>query len=521
MHRNGRLRIGVAHVRARSVVVAAATAISLAMVVASPAHAIDPPPTTPPPQVNIIVQQWDGLDAAPSALIAQLGGQVTRQLPIVLGFAARVPLSVLDQLALAPGIRAITPDAKVEPQVAGTSLADRPSVYRDVVGANAPEAIGYTGVGSTVAIVDTGVADVPALAGRLKNVVDGSQVARCINLSTEVGCQDSYGHGTFIAGMVHGVAPDARILAVKLSGRDGMSNVSTVLAAIQWVIENRDSYSIDILNLSLRTDSTLSYRVDPMNFAVERAWARGITVVVSAGNQGPGAGTIAKPADDPWVLSVGASDDKGTPSLADDAAADFTSRGPTQVDNLAKPDVAAPGRSLVSLRSPGSEADINFPYFVDDQYRRGSGTSFSAPIVAGAAALLLQADPTATNDRIKFALMNTAQPLGTADALGRGVINIAAALSAPPGAANGAQFQPLLFPLGDPSPADLVGTAFEGKNWQTLVWEGKNWQGKNWQGKNWQGKNWQGSNWQGKNWQSLDWEGKNWQGKNWQAGNWS
>jgi serine protease AprX len=258
-----------------------------------------------------------------------------------------------------------------------------------------------------------------------------------------------------------------------------------------------------------------------MNFAVERAWARGITVVVSAGNQGPGARTIAKPADDPWVVSVGASDDHGTATQADDTAAEFTSRGPTLADNLAKPDVAAPGRSLVSLRSPGSEADINFPYFVDDQYRRGSGTSFSSPIVAGAAALLLQADPSASNDRIKFALMNTARPLATADALGRGVIDVAAALSAPAGTANAGQFQPLLFPLGDPAPADLVGSFFEGKNWQTLDWEGKNWQGKNWQGKNWQGKNWQGSDWQGKNWQGLDWEGKNWQGKNWQAGNWS
>ena len=133
--------------------------------------------------------------------------------------------------------------------------------------------------------------------------------------------------------------------------------------------------------------------------------------MVSAGNMGSGPHTIAKPADDPWVISVGSVDDQGTASFADDVVSSFSSRGPTATDGIAKPDVAVPGRSLVSLRSPGSAVDAAYPYFVDNSYRRGSGTSFSAGIVSGAAAVLLAADPTMSNDRVKFELTSSGRSI--------------------------------------------------------------------------------------------------------------
>jgi serine protease AprX len=364
------------------------------------------------------------------------------------------------------------------------------------------------------------------VSARIRTVVDGAGTAgRCVNLSTEPGCNDSYGHGTFVAGMVNSVAPGADLVAIKLSGRDGTSNVSTVLTALQWVIANRNTYGIKVLNLSMRSDSSLSYRLDPLNLAVEQVWANGITLVVSAGNQGPGPRTIAKPGDDPWVITVGATDDRGTVAAEDDTVAEFSSRGPTYADGLAKPDVAAPGKSLVSLRSPGSEADLRYPYFVDGERRFGSGTSFSAPAVAGAAAVLHQADPAADNNRIKFALMETARPLATAADTGRGVINVVAALTAPAGKANQGNFHPLLFPQPVPAPTDVLGTHLDGPAWQGINWPGINWQGTNWQGTNWQGTNWQttswqGTNWQGTNWQATNWQGTNWQGTNWQGTNW-
>jgi serine protease AprX len=495
----------------------------------APQHATaDTPP--PAPMVDVIVQQWNGADTGPGALVTQLGGRVTRPLPIVMGFAARVPADTIATIAANPGVRVVSPDNVVLPQLAASgtpTLTERPSVYRESVGASAAAARGYTGAGTTVAIIDTGVSNVPQLAGRLVPVTDvAGNTSPCLNLSTEAGCHDNYGHGTFVAGMVNGVAPDAKILAIKLSGRDGKSNVSTVLAALGWVIENRDAYDIDVLNMSLRTDSTLSYRLDPLNLAVERAWMRGITVVISAGNQGPDARTIAKPADDPWVLSVAAVDDAGTAAVLDDAPAAFSSRGPTFADGLAKPDVAAPGKSVVSLRSPGSAADADFPYFVDDAHRRGSGTSFAAPVVAGAAAVYLQARPSATNDNVKFALMATARGGGSApDAVGRGVVDVNAAIDAPAGKANATLFHPLLCTCGVPSSTDVVGlvhqgVSMEGTNWQGTNWQGTNWQGTNWQGTNWQTSQWQGTNWQGTNWQGTNWQGTNWQGTNWQGTNW-
>jgi serine protease AprX len=501
------------------------------LALAAPAAALPLPP--PPPMVSVIVQQWDGNNPAARIALANLGGTVTANLPIIGGFAAMIPQNAVGYLSSNAAVRVVSADAVVLPQDVPPA-SGAPSVYRDVVGATTANAAGRSGAGVTVAIVDSGVSDVPDLAGRLVSVTDPTtgQPATCVNLSSEAGCADSYGHGTFVAGLIAGngassggtfpgVAPQANVLALKLSGADGASNVGKVLAAIQWVLVNKDVYGIKVLNLSLRVDSSLSYRLDPVNTAVERAWSAGIVVVVSAGNMGGGAHTIAKPADDPWVISVGSVDDRGTASLGDDVVSNFSSRGPTTPDGLAKPDVAVPGRSLVSLRSPGSAVDAQYPAFVDGSYRRGSGTSFSSGIVSGAAAVLLADDPTLSNDRVKFELMSSGRPVPgtTANDVGAGVFDIEAARNAPAGTANQNLFHPMFFPGGTGTSADWQGSNWQGSNWQGY-WQGSNWQGSNWQGSNWQGSNWQGSNWQGSNWQGSNWQGSNWQGSNWQGSNW-
>jgi hypothetical protein len=140
--------------------------------------------------------------------------------------------------------------------------------------------------------------------------------------------------------------------------------------------------------------------------------------------------------------------------------------------------------------------------------------------VAGAAALLHQADPTATNDRVKFALMETARPLASAHDAGRGTIDVTAALSAPAGEANQSNFHPLLFPSGLPSLLDLLGTEYEGTSWQGTSWQGTSWQGTSWQGTSWQGTSWQGTSWQGTSWQGTSWQGTSWQGTSWQGTSW-
>jgi serine protease AprX len=350
---------------------------------AGEASASGAPAGTP---VKVIVQKWWAADRGPELAVQRLGGRVTRALPIVAGFAATLPggRAVAD-LAGVPGVRAVTPDREV--RVQGTTAAvggQVRSVYPKVVRADDAWRNGVTGQGITVAMVDTGIAEVPDLAGRIVQVNEGLGPPRpCKNLSGELNCDDGHGHGTFVAGVIagngassggrwKGVAPAARVLSVKIAGANGAADVSNVLAAIQWVVSFKDVYGIRVLNLSLGTDSTQTYRTDPFNYAVQRAWGAGIAVVVSAGNRGPAPGTISKPADDPWFITVGATDDRGTRTVSDDYLPEFTARGPTVADALPKPDVVAPGAHIISLRAPGSLVDTTYQWYVDGSYRRGA-----------------------------------------------------------------------------------------------------------------------------------------------------
>jgi len=512
--------------------------------------------------VNVVVQKLAAGDQGPEAAISKLGGTVTRDLPIVDGFAATMPASATSKLASIPGVRAVTLDETLHPQglLSGPTNKSPPkSAYIKEIRADSEWASGVTGQGVTVALVDTGIANVPDLAGRVLPVRNDlnllNPTSPCENLTGEATCDDNYGHGTFIAGLIagngassngawSGVAPNANLVSVKVAGRDGSADVSNVLAGIQWVVSFKDRYGIKVLNLSLGTDSTQSYRVDPLNYAVEKAWDSGITVVVAASNNGPAAGTISKPGDDPLVVTVGAVDDMGTPALSDDQLPDFSSRGPTAADGLAKPDVVAPGAHVVSLRAPGSDIDTQFPTYVDGAYRKGSGTSMSTGVVSGSVALMLQANPSLTPDRVKYALTATARGAASVDplAVGAGLVDVYGALRAPAGVAN--QNVPRSNGLGsldlsrgsvqvaldDPlqtvvsgqmtaqlllwNPIVYTSTAWSPLTWYLTDFAGSNWRGSNWRGSNWRGSNWRGSTWYGEV-ESGSWYGSNWRGSAW------
>ena len=492
--------------------------------------------------LRVIVQKHSAADPAPELAVRRLGGQVTRALPIVAGFAAAVPAAVVGELARLPGVRAVTPDGRVRVQAAAPGSSTVRSVYPKVVRADAAWQRGVTGRGVTVAVLDTGVADVPDLAGRLVQVGNDltGRTEPCKNLSGELDCNDRYGHGTFIAGLVagngassdgrwKGVAPEASILSVKAAGADGSADVSNILAAIQWVVSFKERYDIRVLNLSLGTDSTQDWRTDPLNYAVERAWAAGMTVVVAASNNGPGAGTITKPADDPWVVTVGATDDRGTVAVGDDRLPDFSGRGPT-AHGLAKPDVAAPGAHVVSLRSPGSTIDTRFPNYVDGSYRQGSGTSMATGVVSGAVALMLQANPGITPDRVKYALVATAREAASGDpmAVGAGVVDAnAAAFSAPAGVANqglarsngqgslalsrGSVQVQLDDPLGSVL-GPVLGATLTG---QLLLWNPTGYTGLPWVPSDWYLSTWEVNRWNRVTWYGNDWPGRKWAGSSW------
>ena len=507
--------------------------------------------------VHVILQSVAGAGGAAERAVGRAGGKITRHLPLINGFAATVPARKVPGLVGVGGLRSISLDRHMTVQGGGSNSSAN-SVYPQVVRADDTWTAGDTGQGVTVALIDTGIADVGDLAGRVLPIHDDITGANspCVNLSGESGCGDSYGHGTFIAGIVagsgaasngsfKGVAPGANLVSVKIAGRDGSSDVSNVIAGIQWAVSFKDRYGIKVLNLSLGTDGTQTYRTDPLNYAVEKAWASGIVVVVAASNRGPAAGTIAKPGDDPWVVTVGAVDDHGTRGLGDDQLPNFSSRGPTAADGLAKPDVVAPGAHIVSLRAPGSAIDTQFPTYLNGSYRKGSGTSMATGVVSGSVALMLRANPTMAPNRVKYALAATARNDASTDpmSVGAGLIDTySAAFAAPAGVANqglgrsnGLGSLDLSRGSVRVQSTSLFGPVLSGLLtaqlllWDPLVytttdWTGSSWYGSSWYGSSWYGSSWYGSSWYGSSWYGSSWygqpEGSSWYGSSWYGSSW-
>lgn len=419
-----------------------------------------------------------------------------------------------------------------------------------------------TGKGVTVAVVDTGVSPVPGLdtAGKVVNGPDlsfESQVEGTRYL-------DGYGHGTHMAAIIAGrdaevregnehdarvfagVAPDAQILNMKVATADGGSDVSQVIAAIDWIVQHRRDNGMDVrvINLSYGTQSLQSYELDPLAHAVENAWRAGIVVVVAAGNDGLEQPSLTMPAVDPYVLAVGAVDHRGTPDPQDDVVAAFTNGG----NDSRRPDLLAPGKSLVSLRVPGSAADEGHPEGLvtgdqDTRLFRGSGTSQAAAVVSGAAALLLQDRPELTPDQVKALLESTATPLkeNPHPAMGAGVLDIQRALAAnTPDAAAVGQSWPVSTGLGsleasrggehavDPlneavltGEVDALGTPWDARSWSTASAAGAAWSGGEWNARSWSGSDWSARSWSGAAWAARSWSGQSWSGQDWQARSWS
>ncbi len=545
-------------------VLAAAASVTLVPGATTTAGAVPSPAV--PGQVDRALRTATGTAAvivegggrAAEAAARRLGAVVTRDLPIIDGFAARVPADRVARIADVPGVRSVTPDARMHVQASSTSSSTTydtlPSVYRTVVGADKLAAAGGNGQGVTVALIDTGVDPMQDLAGRIVPVPNalGTATEPCMDFSGTGTCADQYGHGTFVAGLIAGdgaasngtyvgAAPKASILSVKIAGADGSADVSNVLAAIQWVVSYRSTFNVSVLNLSLGTDSTNPYKQSPLDYAVERAWNAGMTVVVAASNRGPGTGTISKPADDPFVLTVGAIDDGGTAGLGDDSMPNFSSRGPTAADGLAKPDVVADGAHVVSLAAPGATITTEFPSSMAAPYRRGSGTSFATGIVSGLVADMLSVAPTMTPDRVKFALMSTAVPDASTDpyAVGSGLVNgYSAVVNAPAGladqnvtpSAGGAGLAAdrgtvELSAAGTTLSAGTGGltaqlqlfdpVAYLTSPWTEASWLTSQWSGNSWEDNSWEGNSWEGNSWEGNNFSATAWYGNSWAGSAW------
>lgn len=289
---------------------------------------------------------------------------------------------------------------------------------------------GLTGAGVTIAVLDTGVYPHPDLVRPVNRIVAFQDYTR-----GRTSPYDDNGHGTHVAGCAlgngqqsnsryRGVAPAARLAAVKVLDKKGNGPLSAIMAGINWCISNKDIYSIRIMNLSLGTPATVAAENDPLVQSVNAAWSAGIVVCCAAGNAGPEPGTVTSPGISPFVITVGAMNDMNTPEREQDAAADFSSRGPTP-DGQIKPDLLVPGVDIVSLRSPSSTLDRQEPQArVGSDYFSLTGTSMAAPVCSGVAALLLQRTPEFKPDDVKRELLAAAENWGLAHNIqGRGYLD--------------------------------------------------------------------------------------------------
>jgi serine protease AprX len=403
------------------------------LVFAGPKLSKDLPSANSNSSVNVIVQ----FKTPPTKdELQQLGpyGQTKKIFNSINAVNVTVSSSLLAALEADPNVKYISPNR------AHRSFLDLTTA---AVSASVAWQSGFNGTGVGIAIIDSGILPKHDLTGA--NGVT-SRVVYSENFATgQTDASDGYGHGTHVAGIAgssgrdssglgftrtfKGVAPNVSLINLRVLDQNGSGLEADVISAIQRAIDLKNVYNIRVINLSLGHPVYESYTLDPLCQAVEAAWKAGIVVVTAAGNYGrddslhtKGYGTIASPGNDPYVITVGAMKTNGTSYTSDDTIASYSSKGPTLVDHIVKPDLVAPGNQVISLLAPNSTLALNYPKTLlsnatletigasgaSGNYFMLSGTSMAAPVVSGAAALLIQQHPSLTPDQVKARLMKTA-----------------------------------------------------------------------------------------------------------------
>jgi serine protease AprX len=566
--------------RKRRTVSAMATAVAVLL----SAGALTTSAHASPHLVSVIVRALPGQGAAADQQVTSLGGHIQQHISLINAVVAEVPADAVPELDASTAVAQVTLNAPVQllgasyglPSVPYNAATDVNSMYNveQMDGAHAYWNAGYTGQGVGVALIDSGVSPVDGLTtpGKVVNGPDLSFESQVPSLQY----LDTFGHGTHMAGIIAGrdsavtsvsssdtthflgMAPDAQIVNVKVADALGQTDVSQVLAAIDWVVQhqNDNGMNIGVLNLSYGTDSSQSYVLDPLAYAAEQAWLHGIVVVVAAGNQGNNSNGLDDPAIDPYVIAVGAANTNNTTMVKFHSPAGFTSEG----DGTRNPDLSAPGVHVVSLRDPGSFIDDQFgaTASVSNRFFLGSGSSQAAAVVSGAAALLLSQRPGLTPDQVKALLdTHTHYMSGPTSLKGSGELNLSAVLNAP--TPNVTQTWPTSSGTGSLEASrgsqhvvdangsalsgeqDIFGNAvstsalasseanasawdggtFNGSSWSGSSWSGSSWSGASWSGASWSGSSWSGSSWSGASWSGASWSGSSWSGASWSGASWS
>ena len=390
---------------------------------------------------------------------------------ILAGEALTIPAGRLAELARDPRVQAIVLDDSVHPDSTPLSFPLLASLYPSVDGASQAWNGGYSGAGVGIAVLDSGVSAQPDFGSRLVQVP----------LPNQSSLGDTYGHGTFVAGVAAGLGTDGRYVGIangatvyglNVGRPDGVYS-SDVIAGLDWVLANHAQLNIRVINISLSENSTSSYLSNALDTAVERVWQDGVVVVVSSGNRGPNTASYA-PANDPFVITVGATDSNDTAVTSDDTVASFSSYGQTQ-DGYSKPDLLAPGRHIVSVLAAGTTLAQLAPLanLIPGGYGMMSGTSFAAPQVAGAAAVLLEEHPGWSPNQVKALLVQTARSVSGSSARALD-LSAATAFTGIPGSANASLVQST-YGLDTSSTGGLTANSWTANSWTANSWNFSNW----------------------------------------------
>jgi serine protease AprX len=459
----------------------------------------------PRARLHVIVQ-------GPGAVLAAArAGRIDKRLGHD-GVAATIRADQLRQLASRPGVSLVAPDARVTFTASSVSAANLATIFPVRDSASNPWNAGVTGSGVGIAVIDSGVSPSPDLGTRLVQVrLDGQDGS----------LDDTVGHGTLVAGVAAGqsadgrfigIAPGATVYSLNVNRPDGV-RTSDVITALKWVFDNAHTYNIRVVNLSLGETVKSSYTESPLDLAVERLWASGVFVDVAAGNRGAGEIDYA-PANDPLVLTVGAFDTKSTNGPGDDTLLPWSSRGKT-MDGFNKPELVAPGRHVAAMLATGSTYDAVAPAANRSPggYVSANGTSFAAPQVAGAAAIIFQAHPDYSPDNLKWVLLakDGAKPKSS----GVGALSLSSSynLAGAPGRANQG-YEALVCAPGSTC---LSGSTVASK-WSSTSWNSSSWNSSSWNSSSWNSTSWNDTaDWDSSSWNSSSWNTSSWNATGWNA----
>ena len=444
-----------------------------------------------------------------------------RKFKLLPSVVAEVTGAQLNDVATSDGVAAVTEDAPVRAAAYG-NLQNWPQTIGTQWGP-APKNADFP----TIAVVDSGIQVRSDFSGRIRTQVDFTG-------GDGNSSGDGFGHGTLVAGLAAGgvrnytgVEPRADIVSLDVLDDQGAGRVSDVLAACDWILQNKDKYDIRIANFSINAGSDGGVQNDPLDRAVEALWLNGVVVVTAAGNyavDGAESGVGYAPANDPFVITVGASDTNNTASASDDFAAPWSAWGPTQ-DGFRKPELSAPGRVLNGPAPVGSTMYPENPTRkVADGYMWMSGTSFAAPVRRRRGRDPSSRHPGWTPDQVKGALMSSASvPNGynSIGALGVGIVNITGAIAAS-GLAN-PNVGLNRFVVTDAATGlmrfDAAGWAADAAT--NAAWNQASWSSASWSSASWSSASWSSASWSSASWSSASWSSASWSSASWSSASWA